>query len=101
MIEQAGISEHLRNILPEADIIRKDFDQLESHEQLYDAVFSFHVIEHVPDILKHLEKAHSIAKKGGLLFLATPNVDSIQHKLPFSLSPHLIVLTYFCFHANL
>ena len=27
-------------------------------------------------------------QKGGLLFLATPNVDSIQHKLPFSLEPH-------------
>lgn len=55
---------------------------------LYDAYMSFHVIEHVVDVLSHLQKANSIVKKGGYAFIATPNADSWEHKLPFALSPN-------------
>ena len=58
---------------------------------------SFHVVEHIPNILEHLKKANAIVKQGGYLFLATPSADAIQHKLPFRLSPHYDAAHFYVF----
>lgn len=88
VVEQAEITISLKQILGNATIINSEFEKLKKFEEKFDAVCSFHVIEHVPDAIAHLEKALSITKRGGFLILATPNTNSIQHRLPFSLSPH-------------
>lgn len=69
-----------------------------SFPEAYAGVASFHVIEHVPEPLKHLEKLASISSEGGYLMLATPNARGFQHRLLGRLSPtysegHLVLLT--------
>ena len=57
-----------------------DFNSLEDITGEYDCVFMFELIEHLPIelSLKYLEKAYKLLKKGGRLFLSTPNVDHIN-----------------------
>lgn len=57
-------------------------------DESFDAVFTFHVIEHVPDAEAHLKTAFRILKPGGFLFVATPNGSSWQHRLPAMLAPN-------------
>ncbi len=54
----------------------------------YNAYLSFHVIEHVPDIIYHLEKAHEVTNLDGYAFIATPNANSWEHKIASLLSPN-------------
>lgn len=70
----------------------------DSFDQSYAGVASFHVIEHVAEPLKHLEKLASVTAVGGHLLLATPNARGFQHRLLRRLSPtyseaHLVLLT--------
>lgn len=48
---------------------------------LYDAVFSFHIIEHVESPERHLAKAFAIVRPGGYMIVATPNAASWQQRL--------------------
>ena len=64
-----------------ADIYQGMFEEISFDEEKFDAVLSFHVIEHVPSPQEHLRKALEITKPGGWLFLATPNSDSWDHAL--------------------
>jgi len=54
----------------------------------YDAYMSFHVIEHVTDVISHLKKASAIVKDGGYALIATPHAGSWEQKLPLALSPN-------------
>jgi 2-polyprenyl-3-methyl-5-hydroxy-6-metoxy-1,4-benzoquinol methylase len=79
------------------DIIEGEFEQLSITGQ-YDAVFSFHIIEHVTSPLAHLRQAMKLTKPGGYLILATPNAASWQQRLFPALSAnfdtaHLHVLS--------
>ena len=65
-----------------------EFEQLEISSDKYDAYMSYHVVEHVADVIAHFKKANSIVKLGGLAIIATPNADSLEHRLPFGVSPH-------------
>ena len=49
--------------------------------QRFDAVSSFHAIEHVPDPGAFLKIAASLLKPKGRLFIATPNFGSLGRKL--------------------
>lgn len=63
----------------------------ESHIQNragFDAFCSFHVIEHVPDPLRHLQAGFRAVQSGGLGFVATPNAQSWQQRLFPRLSPN-------------
>jgi 2-polyprenyl-3-methyl-5-hydroxy-6-metoxy-1,4-benzoquinol methylase len=56
---------------------RKEF--IEDHEkekiEIYDVITAFQVLEHVYDIKSFLDNATRLLKKGGKLYLATPNND--------------------------
>lgn len=47
----------------------------------FDVILYQDVIEHISDPLDEVKKAKSFLKPGGLLFMVTPDVDGIWHKL--------------------
>jgi 2-polyprenyl-3-methyl-5-hydroxy-6-metoxy-1,4-benzoquinol methylase len=47
----------------------------------YDAITLSHVIEHVPDPRQTLEAVHALLRPGGTIWLATPNLASIGHRV--------------------
>lgn len=65
-----------------------EFEKLSLETGGWDSFCSFHVIEHVPDILEHLRAGRRAVKHGGVAFIATPSADSLEHRLPFGLSPN-------------
>ncbi len=69
-------------------VIVGDFANQQFLKASYDAYLSFHVIEHVVDFKKHLIIAHECVKPNGYAIIATPNSQSWEHRLPFSLSPN-------------
>jgi len=44
----------------------------------FDVITMNHVIEHVYDPRRDLERVHELLKPGGLLFLETPNIDALN-----------------------
>jgi 2-polyprenyl-3-methyl-5-hydroxy-6-metoxy-1,4-benzoquinol methylase len=64
------------------------FESLPLKINHYDAVVSFHVIEHSENPIEHLRKALEVVKLGGYVFLATPNANSWQHRIMKSWSPN-------------
>jgi SAM-dependent methyltransferase len=62
-----------------------------SHAGQYDVASAFHVIEHVPDPLRHAELMATLLKPGGLLILAAPLHPSPLTEIPnmpLNLPPH-------------
>ncbi|MBN1287552.1 MAG: class I SAM-dependent methyltransferase [Anaerolineae bacterium] len=53
------------------------FLELDYPAGAYDLVTIWDVIEHVPDPAAHVQKAAELLRAGGVLVLATPNVDSL------------------------
>jgi len=61
-------------------------EHLNFKSDTFDAVVSNHVIEHVPNQKLHISEIHRVLKKGGVLYLATPNkfwLTDPHYKLPF------------------
>lgn len=56
-------------------------EAFETVRDAYDVVTCNHVIEHVHKPLGLLRGIHRILKPGGLLWIATPNIDSVGHRL--------------------
>lgn len=73
---------------PNVSVIRGDFAEQNLLAANYDAYCSFHVIEHVVDFKKHLAAARDCVKPGGYAFIATPNAQGWEHRLPWRLSPN-------------
>ena len=69
-------------------VIVGDFDDQRLPEAAYDAYCSFHVVEHIVDVRRHLRLARNCVKPGGYAFIATPNSRGWEHQLPFRLSPN-------------
>lgn len=61
--------------------IRGDATRLPFHNGSVDLVVSFDVIEHVEDDLGFLKEMRRVLKKGGRVFLSTPNRERLSHKL--------------------
>jgi SAM-dependent methyltransferase len=65
----------------------------------FDAITLSHVVEHLHDPVASLEACHRLLKPGGVLWAATPNLDSLgRHRFGldwFGLDPprHLVVFT--------
>lgn len=67
------------------EVVLGEFEAMEI-PKLFDAVASFHIIEHVVSPLSHLERAFALTKSGGHMIVATPNANSWQHQLNPKLS---------------
>jgi 2-polyprenyl-3-methyl-5-hydroxy-6-metoxy-1,4-benzoquinol methylase len=57
------------------------FTELNYPKAHFDAVTMWDVIEHVPDPLAYIQKAAAVLRPGGILALATPDVDSLPARL--------------------
>ncbi len=55
--------------------------ELEFENGAYDMVTLWDVIEHVPDPKAYIQRAAELLRQGGVISLATPDVDSIPAKL--------------------
>lgn len=53
----------------------------EGVEERYDVITLNHVIEHVHDPVELLGRVHSLLKPGGVLWIETPNVESLGHRI--------------------
>lgn len=59
-------------------------------EASMDFIFSNHVIEHVPNDLAYLKRAHRLLKEDGMLLLGCPNEGVFFWMLAYALSPSSI-----------
>lgn len=50
------------------------------HIGVYDAITMSHVIEHVHHPVEELERVHRLLRPGGLLWVATPNLEALGHR---------------------
>lgn len=79
------------------ELININKRNLPSHT--YDAVTLCHVIEHVHDPLELMRDCFDTLKPGGFLWIVTPNVDSILHKIfknnwyPLQCPQHIFLLS--------
>ena len=62
------------------EVFHGTVDELETDER-FDVVFMSHVIEHVLDPVATVAKLHTLLKPGGVLYLETPNVSSLDARL--------------------
>ena len=73
------------------------------HVGVYDAITMSHVIEHVHDPEEELERVHRLLRPGGVLWIATPNLEALGHRrfgpdwLGLDPPRHLVLFT----HASL
>ncbi len=57
-----------------------DFIELNYEKESYGAIYMHHVLEHPKNPQDYLRKNHSLLVKGGILFIACPNIDSLANK---------------------
>ncbi len=62
-----------------------DFPKLPWQEGKFNAVVMHHVFEHLKDPVSYLQTIHRILKKGGVLFIVLPNINSISSRVKFFL----------------
>ena len=58
--------------------INKDIDTYKTNKK-FDTIFMFHVIEHLKDPIKAINSYEKLLKKGGILIMETPNIDSWEY----------------------
>ena len=61
--------------------VRPALDDWGAHEQMFDAITLNHSIEHLHDPAKSIETVAKLLRPGGFLFIETPNIDSVGHRL--------------------
>lgn len=59
------------------------------HENVYDSVVSFQVIEHIEDDLSYLKEIHRVMKPGGIALLTTPNRKMSLSRNPWHIREYL------------
>ena len=55
------------------DLRQGDVLHMEFESGYFDLIYSFHVLEHIPNFKKALDEMHRVLRPGGYLFLGTPN----------------------------
>lgn len=83
-IEGVECSKKLCNYLRSTSICKiydGMLEEVDFGDTKYDVVLSYHVIEHVPDPVTHLECVARRINPGGYLILATPNSLSWNHRI--------------------
>lgn len=61
--------------------VRDSIEAWEDQAETFDVVTMSHVIEHVHDPLATLRSAYRLLRPGGRLFVDTPNIDAIGHRI--------------------
>lgn len=56
-------------------------EQFAGEQESFDAITLSHVIEHLHDPLHVLRQCHALLRPGGLLWIETPNIESLGHKI--------------------
>ena len=62
-------------------VVRGDIGQAGFSSESFDAVTLFEVIEHLEDPVTTLAEAYRLLKEGGILYVTTPNFDSLTRYL--------------------
>lgn len=47
---------------------------------MFDVIFSSEVLEHINNPVEEIQNFHRLLRKGGLVYITTPNLNSISHK---------------------
>jgi len=63
------------------NVVAGSFDDVDFPRDFFDVVLMNDLLEHVPSPTKTLKKAHTLVKKGGLIFIVTPKIDSLMAKV--------------------
>ena len=58
-----------------------EFDKRQFLPETIDLISLWQVIEHLPDPLKTLSALRPLLKKGGIVAISTPNIDSVQARI--------------------
>ncbi|HEB36042.1 hypothetical protein LCGC14_1197620 [marine sediment metagenome] len=62
-------------------VIASTLEEAKIPNESFDAIILRHVIEHVSDAIRFLEKCHRILKPTGKLVILTPNIESMAHRI--------------------
>ncbi|HYK91620.1 MAG TPA: class I SAM-dependent methyltransferase [Acidobacteriota bacterium] len=81
-VELSGATVDLvRNRLPSLRLIAGDIYSAELQADEFDAITFWHVLEHLPDPEAVLNRAATLLRPNGWLFISLPNLGSIQARL--------------------
>lgn len=72
--------ERSRKNMPTANISLSSLENYQS-ESKFDLVAMSHVLEHFSDPLESLKKSFNLLSKGGLIYIAVPNIDSLEARI--------------------
>lgn len=61
------------------NVFAKSLDHLDFDEESFDVITISHVLEHVHDPVALLRTCFRLLKPGGMLWIETPNIDSVGH----------------------
>jgi 2-polyprenyl-3-methyl-5-hydroxy-6-metoxy-1,4-benzoquinol methylase len=64
-------------------------ERIPSIDNRFDAIVAIEIIEHLENPFRFVRECGKLLKPGGLLFLTTPNVESVQSRLIFLYSGRL------------
>lgn len=62
-------------------LLRADATALEFADDSFDLVFSFHVLEHIPEYRKALQEMKRVLKPGGIYLIGVPNKSALLQYL--------------------
>ena len=74
-----GIDLSVENPITEGNVSIRNLDvtQLPFSEESFDLIYSYHVLEHIPDYHKALAEINRVLTKDGLIIVGTPNRDRV------------------------
>ena len=63
------------------NVLESPLNALKLHDETFDTITMLDVIEHLPNPRSELQETHRRMKKGGLIVIMTPNINSLTFKI--------------------
>ena len=63
------------------EVYKGKLDVNNYEKDFFDVIFSSEVLEHINNPVEEIKGFHTILRPGGLVYLTTPNLNSISHKI--------------------